>query len=471
MAPDGTAGQHGITVPRGLRAANGPNANAPPAAPGGRFGLMLEQPPCTASEEALEALARDMVAHAGAAIDNDRVPSGYTYLGQFIDHDLTFDPASVLQRDNDPEALSDFRTPALDLDSLYGAGPDVQPYLYDYDKDAAPGLRGVKLFVQRDEQGRTVDLQRNDQDLALLGDARDDENVITAQIHLLFARFHNILVDQVAAQGDLTGSALLAEAQRRVRHHYQWIVVHDFLPTFAEPGAETTPLKHFAPTPATRYMPMEFSAAAFRCGHSMVRSMYRLNRDHPPLPLFADDAPDLRGRRALTPEVRLDWRLFFTAAGDPPAPDRNRAMRVDQRLVAPLAHVPPDDRILPRLNLLRGQAVRLPSGQDAAKAMGDDALSAGDLRLGSLPQPVRTELEASTPLWFYLLREAAVRGEGGMHLGPLGARIVAEVILGLLQADSESYMNVEGGWTPDLGPVKGTFTMHDLVAFVEQHEP
>src|SRR5499427_8881982 len=63
------------------------------------------------------------------------IPSLYTYLGQFIDHDLTFDSASSLQKQNDPDALVDYRTPAFDLDCVYGRGPDDQPYMYDDDKN------------------------------------------------------------------------------------------------------------------------------------------------------------------------------------------------------------------------------------------------------------------------------------------------------------------------------------------------
>jgi hypothetical protein len=453
------AGRHGAHVPRGLG----------PQGLGGRFGKLFEGPPCSAPEDALLALAADMVEHGGLGEDNDRLPSGYTYLGQFIDHDLTFDPASVLQQDNDPNALTDFRTPALDLDSLYGSGPDVQPYLYDYDRDLPREMRGVRMFVKR-EHGRTVDLPRNHQHLALLGDARNDENIVVAQLHLLFARFHNILVDRLADETGLRGRALLAEVQQAVRRHYQWIVVHDFLPAFAGPGADRTPRKHFV-FEGKPYMPVEFSAAAFRCGHSMIRSRYRINEHSGSVPLFANQGESLRGRRKIPPELRIDWSLFFTPHRGDSLAGKNRAMRIDDRVALPLADIPPDHQILPRLNLLRGRALMLRSGQGVAEAMGDIALDPDeDLRLDTVPEPARTELKASTPLWFYLLREAAMRGDGGQHLGPVGSRIVAEVILGLLEADPASYVNAEQEWTPDLA-VDGRFTMHDLIAFVEEHDP
>jgi hypothetical protein len=420
--------------------------------------------------DALEALALDMLAHGGVGEDNDHLPSGYTYLGQLIDHDLTFDPVSVLQRDNDPEALIDFRTPALDLDALYGSGPDVQPYLYDFDDER--DLRGVRLLVTRDDDGRTVDLARNGQGRALIGDARDDENLITSQLHLLLARFHNILVDQVRDRDGLAGNDLLAEVQRRVRWHYQWIVRHDFLPAFAGPTAAALPQRAFAPTDRP-FMPVEFSAAAFRCGHSLVRARYRVRGDRI-VPIFAADGEaSLRGRRPVPAELRIDWSLFFGPDRRTLTPRANRAMRIDDRLAEPLKRVPPNGDALPLLNLRRGRALGLPSGQAVARAMGVDALEPEELRLDGLPRPARRALQDATPLWFYLLREAAMRGAGGQHLGPVGGRIVAEVLLGLLEADPESYVRRDPAWTPDaeLARDDGTFLMHDLITFVEAHDP
>ena len=132
--------------------------------------------------------------------ENDRhtgtILSGYTYLGQFIDHDITFDPTSNIQRRNDPLALLNFRTPRFDLDSVYGGGRADQPFLYDWSggKDA-----GVRLLLDRDGDGTfaTEDLPRNRQGRALIGDARNDENAIVAQLHLLFIRFHNKIVGLV----------------------------------------------------------------------------------------------------------------------------------------------------------------------------------------------------------------------------------------------------------------------------------
>src|SRR3989441_9587283 len=204
----------------------------------GRFGRMFRTLPAARFEEAeLKKLADAMIAQHEAkptpesSVDdeeNQGISAGYTYLGQFIDHDLTFDPASSLQKQDDPDALVDFRTPRFDLDSVYGRGPDDQPYLYEDD--------GVRLLLGRPLTGnprcpKTRDLPRNtpaqgNPKRALIGDPRNDENVIVSQLHGTFLRFHNRIVDFLHAS-----SAEFHKVQRLVRWHYQWVVLHDFLPT------------------------------------------------------------------------------------------------------------------------------------------------------------------------------------------------------------------------------------------------
>src|ERR1700688_4780176 len=181
----------------------------------GRFGRLFRTlPPAQFTDDDLAALAQAMVAQADTPtpedqIDNEEntgtaadpgISAGYTYLGQFIDHDLTFDPASSLQKQNDPDALVDFRTPRFDLDNLYGRGPDDQPYLYAAD--------GVRVLLGRQLTGnphdpKTRDVQRNAPDTgpkrALIGDPRNDENVIVSQLQATFLRFHNRIADVLHA--------------------------------------------------------------------------------------------------------------------------------------------------------------------------------------------------------------------------------------------------------------------------------
>src|SRR5262249_53274304 len=145
---------------------------------------------------------RDDEENSGPDPSHPIIAAGYTYLGQFIDHDLTFDPVSSLQRENDPNALVDFRTPRFDLDCVYGRGPDDQPYLYQHD--------GVRMPLGRPLPGNnddpnTRDVPRNSPDAgpkrALIGDPRNDENVIVSQLQGVFLRFHNRVAEVLHATG------------------------------------------------------------------------------------------------------------------------------------------------------------------------------------------------------------------------------------------------------------------------------
>ena len=169
-----------------------------------------------------------------ATLDGElRLPAGYTYFGQFVDHDITFDPVSSLTRQNDPDALIDFRTPRFDLDSLYGRGPSDQPYLYERRRRAARAGRAASP-TPRD---RRPDLQRVTAGRALIGDPRNDENLIVSQLQVAFIRFHNAVVD--AGRDDrarlLGCDDLFKLAQQTVRWHYQWVVIHDFLARLVGP--------------------------------------------------------------------------------------------------------------------------------------------------------------------------------------------------------------------------------------------
>ncbi len=453
----------------------------------GRFGRMFRDPQALKPDDAALAALAKLVKESGSAAagDNTKIPSGYTYLGQFIDHDITFDPMSKLQRDNDPDALVDFRTPRFDLDCLYGSGPDDDPFMYEW---SSPTNRGVKLLVGRNPTANGEfdrdDLPRNQQGRALIGDPRNDENIIVSQLHLLFIRFHNRVVDRTRKNQRLAGRALFEEAQRITRWHYQWIVVHDFLERIVgketavailEPpkgGAGARPHLNFYDPQNNPFMPVEFSGAAYRFGHSQVRAAYDLNDTVVGVPIFAAaDKPGplehLGGFRRLPAVWTIDWSFFFkTSATAKPQLSR----KIDTSIAAPLFKLPglPGDRpALPLLNLKRGRALRLPSGQAIAAAMGAPPLTTQQLGLSriDLPAAGRARLEAATPLWFYLLREAATLG-GGQRLGMVGGRIVAEVLVGLLAGDPQSYLSRKPTWKPILPSAKkGDFTMPDLVRF------
>ena len=439
----------------------------------GRFGRMFAKVPVFENDPAfLRELADRMQEAAGAGGDNPAFPSGYTYLGQFVDHDITFDPTSSLERFNDPEGLRNFRTPRFDLDSLYGRGPDDQPYLYD--QDAADGAKLITGKVREDDgtvREQEDDLPRNEQERALIGDPRNDENTFVGQLQLAFIKFHNEVVNHVRAeQPTLKEGDLFKEAQRVVRWHYQWVVIHDFLPRIvgrpllerllirAPEGHETVQLRFYR-FRVNAFMPLEFSVAAYRFGHSQVRGGYKINDLVPGLPTFKpgpleDRRQDFRGFRGLPPQWTIGWPFFFEIDDKPPQPSRS----IDTKLAGALFSLPgesaDDNKSLARRNLLRGLRLRLPSGERVARAMGVDPLTPGELGFNE-----------PAPLWFYILKEAELRA-GGVHLGAVGGRIVAETFLGLLRADPLSYFHVEPSWRPTLPAAEaGDFTMADLLRF------
>lgn len=463
----------------------------------GRFGRLFRNlPSFEPSKDALQALAdsmREPDQSPGPAdgwqpsrddLDSD-IPAGYTYLGQFIDHDVTFDPVSSLQRQNDPDGLHNFRTPRFDLDSLYGAGPNNDPFMYDPEIDGGR----TALLVGANANGER-DLPRNvlppepDGDprgRALIGDPRNDENIIVGQLHLLFLRFHNAVLEHVRAQQPaLEGDFLFEGAQRVARWHYQWVVIHDFLrrivgddviadiltpKVYVGRGGEQGLLRAdlcFYGWQRQPFIPVEFSVAVYRFGHSMIRPTYKINDVVPELPIFSanPDAGPLEafhGFRPLPAQWTIDWQFFFESG------DGSRlqvARRIDTKLAPPTFTLRDSGGAeLAFRNLRRGVALGLPSGQRVARAMGIVPLRDEDLGIVSLS----TEFVGHAPLWFYILKEAELLGEGG--LGPAGGRIVAEVLIGLLKGDDQSFLNVEPNWTPDLGEQEGRFEMPELIRF------
>lgn len=405
-----------------------------------------------------------------ASGDNPNVPAGYTYFGQFLDHDVTFDATSRLQVRNDPEALVNFRTPRFDLDSLYGSGPVDEPFQYD---QTIPG----RLLLPSNTAGE-IDLPRNGQDVALIGDPRNDENVIVSGLQIAFIRAHNKLSDMVDAEGTVPSEDRFDAARTRLRWHYQWTIVHDFLPRICggqligellehPPGGKPKwRLQHYKPK-SDAFLPVEFSVAAYRYGHSQVRASYLLNDTVGVRPIFAPgdtagELDDLRGNRRLPAQWSVGWPHFLPIQGSSPQPSR----RIDSKLTGALFDLPRvvanEPQSLAFRNLKRGQALGLPAGQAVASKLGATPLSGA--QLGTSLDP--------TPLWFYILKESELTtdetGQGGSRLGPIGARIVAEVFLGLLRADPSSYLSLEPTWTPTLpgaSGMDGTFGLPDLVAF------
>lgn len=499
--------RHAIT-PRGLNATRSPLSQ-------GRFGRMFRNlmPAKFGTNDAdtvgnLAALADKMVAKFDAPKDGpdaeeSGIPALYTYFGQFIDHDITFDPVSSLTKQQDPDGLVDFRTPSFDLDNLYGRGPSDQPYLYD----------GIKLRLGETLSGQGVpdasDLPRF-KGRALIGDPRNDENSIVSQFQGLMLRFHNRMVD------DNDGLSFEA-VQQRVRFHYQYVVLNDFLPRIVH-ASVLNDLKtngrydrsklayyHWKTFP---FMPVEFSVAAYRLGHSMIRPGYRLNdADNMLLGIFPDPSnPDqnaLTGFRAMGPGRAIDWGRFIDIekrAYGVPDTDNNAdnkkrlqfAYRIDTALVDPLGHLPPEVASNPASlalrNLERSWALKLPSGQAVARAMHLTPLTDDQIIIGKAvdePGPDDPQTKIATiangvfagncPLWTYILAEArynqasvTIPATGGPstintpQLGPVGGRIVAEVFLGMMFGDNSSVLSLDPHWAPVTGP---EFALKDLVAY------
>ena len=539
---------HGVESPRGLTSV------ARSALFQGRFGRMFRNlPPFAPADNDLAALAETMLDadDTDETLDNKRIDAGFTYFGQFIDHDMTFDPVSRLQRDNDPDALVDFRTPRFDLDSLYGRGPADNPFLYDAD--------GLKLLVGQNRQGE-MDLPRNNLGRALIGDPRNDENLIVSQLHLAIIRYHNAVVDQLI-RDNVPRQQLFADAQGNVRWHYQWLVINDFLrkivgspvvdnilrtsPSLGAAADSPAPGRYVIwtnnaaqtvtmPTVDLKFfhwknqpfIPVEFAVAAYRFGHSMVRIDYTLNgggvEDIPIFSTAADAKGDLHGFRVRPAGREIEWSRFFTFHPESDAliakqkfePTRtidtvlSKGLQVlpdaviggsdtdDPELVG---HVELDRHSLAARNLLRGKALGLPTGQAVARAMAipehlilthtdlRTALKDQQARLTGLSDEQRADVPGPfltlpdqkikrlvaafgdrLPLWYYILLEAQMHNPG-RALGPVGGRIVAEVLIGLLSGDPSSYLRVQPAWQPEAGRfgarADGAFAMTDLLRF------
>lgn len=450
------------------------------------------------NEDSLKVLGAAMTADFekpkdGPDDEESGIPALYTYFGQFIDHDITFDPTSSLQKQNDPDALVDFRTPALDLDNVYGRGPDDQPYLYTKSPNG-----GAKQFLLGNSiagaDSNARDLPRNGDHpaRALIGDPRNDENAIVSQLQGLFLRFHNRVVDE---HPDWE----FEEVQQWMRFRYQYVVLHDFLERIICPSVlaglksgdqyDRSKLKfyHWKNQP---FIPVEFSVAAYRLGHSMVRPAYRLN-DDVILPIFApnDTSKGLVGFRAIEGNRAIDWPRFIDLEkrkNDGSDADKKRrlqfAYQIDTSLVNPLSDLgsavsdPPPS--LPQRNLLRGWRLGLPSGQDVARAMGeeplkDDKILIGKAGTGTPINKVHAAFTKNCPLWTYILAEAAQNAQditipvegGGSNstpvLGRVGGQIVAETLLGLMFGDGRSYLKVN----PNLRSELGKYGLKDFVTY------
>ncbi|MEQ8654433.1 MAG: heme peroxidase family protein [Kiloniellales bacterium] len=514
-----------------------------------------EQTPAPGATAALDHLAEKMIAIEDAPAFDSSIPAIFTYLGQFIDHDITAgtdredglstisgEHVRPLPREQVVRDRGNLRAGSLNLDSLYGGGPNQGTFsqrlteMLRHPSDRSKMWIGTffdaglgRVPLPRDPGGDLLRLGRllqpphqqlheeeiktlpeplrsmyvNDDgsirvQRAIIGDTRNDENLIVAQLHLAFLRLHNRLVDHADTAGGPVGDAqaIYEWARQQLQWIYQWLVLNVYLPTICDAAIVRDTLAQEAPlysaffragkpaNPDFMPMPLEFSVAAFRFGHSMVRPAYDWNR------FFG------RPVKEETPLLdRASFELMFAFTGNGPTPmpapnggslprlpghwgaewdrlasdvnglpDRS-ARRIDTKLAPPLSAMANEEQVplelfqhLARRNLRRARRLNIPSAQDciagiyARTQAAIEPLGTAELLSGSTFEAVRDGgFVEETPLWFYLLKEAEIQAEG-LHLGQLGSRLVAETLAGLVINDPNSYWHQSGSdsgrWHP-----------------------
>ncbi|WP_338738570.1 peroxidase family protein [Haloplanus salilacus] len=445
------------------------NTPRAPTQPGrGRFGRMF--PYLEAADHDVSFLrelglpGNELDESVMGSVADSGTPSGFVFVGQFIDHDITLDPLSSLSRQVDPDAIRNFRTPRLDLDSVYGSGPEVSRHLYE--SPFAGGTRD-RLLLAKDRP----DLPRNREGTALVGDPRNDENHILSQFQYAMLNFHNRIFEWLPHDT----KHHFERAQQLARWHYQWLVLEEYLPTVCDPDvvdAVREERRHYTVGHDEQtYMPLEFAGAAYRFGHSQTRLRYRVN-DEVEGRLFGH-GPDALGMgfEPVSERAAVDWGHLFEMGRDI---DTQPARKIDPLLAPDLLDLPfvhsDDDwrRSLASRNLVRGYNLGLPSGQAVARAMGVDPISNATMGFDEILEAHGQPADTEAPLWYYVLAEARELGHGE-HLGPVGSRIVAEVVVGLVESDPRSFLTVQPNWTPTLPtPCSGAsddFSVADLLAF------
>lgn len=408
--------------------------------------------------------------------------STLTYWGQFIDHDLTLDlqpqPSAFFTRNRRGALLDPGGAPVgnnetfrFDLSSVYGGGPSLSPQLYEDD--------GVHFRVQEPNENEVRDLPRNPDGTAVLAEHRNDENQVISQTHILFLKFHNAVAD--ALNLGFGGTRAL------VIKYYQWAVLHEFIPEIC--GQDTVdgllggtiPSFYIPGNPHHPMTPVEWSTAAYRFGHSIVRKAYQLTTTSGKLQVFNGTNADLHGGRPLGAGRQIDFGNFIKGLQRPEnAATFNFPRFADTLISSGLFTLPiggpsgaeaSGSNVLGFRNMVRGFFYGLPSGQDIAAAMGVPAISPGDVLANSQATAGKTipGFGTGTPLWFYILAES--ESAGGQRLGPVGARIVADVFLGLLKADKNGLLHdnspEHGRWqpAPPVAPEPGRFGIEDMAVF------
>lgn len=416
------------------------------------------------------------------------IPAAYTYFGQFIDHDITktvFDAS--LQQPNGPDPIeatplqpikaqdvgnliTNARTAPLDLDSVFKGLAETT---VEDDGTMRLGQVSPAPFGTIPTQDKDHDLprkpmivnpateeQKEEDRQALIGDPRNDENLLVAQLHVAFIRAFN---------AKLRGGMSAGQAQTAIRRRYQWAVLHDFLPRIGDKTVVDEVLQYGPKVWKVKskddlFIPIEFAAAAYRFGHSMIRGSYSHNTTFDPAGFnffftFTALSGDLQPGNGpnfqfetLPDNWVIEWHRFFGTDENPAS--INPARRIDANLTPELGLLrdfqgQPIISVMAHLaarNLLRGYLLGLPTGQAVAAKLGVQPLSA-DVLKAATPTGISSTVEKAgllerTPLWFYILAEAGdPDGPDGQHLGPVGTRIVAETLWNLAKFASDSVID------------------------------
>lgn len=421
------------------------------------------------------------------------MPSGYVYLGQFIAHDLVREIYPLGGRKLNTRPATNTRAPRLDLDHLYGDAAE-KGFLFDDAGHFCLGRTVGSPFERSTGEAAYDDLPRDLDGTPKVADPRSDENLLIAQMHVLWSKLHNCLLDLSSEipelASDIPGENLLEQARNLVVWHYQWIVWYDFLPhvvmldvlkDIRQNGPRLFARRHTPGNPITA-LPAEFTMAAFRFGHSMVQESYRI---HSGRFLAIKDilkTTKLGGgiSNRLPASHVIDWRFFF--GRDSALINRGQNIDTfitealyklggtDARAFLAIAGSRPLNNLaskggrlkLPEMTLIRGSNACLPSGEEFAKHFRFEPLH--HKRIHALPEDEpffkQAGIRGRTPLWYYLLREAAVEeqaepatdadSEPIQKLGRIGSRIVAETLYQVLAADRDSIFNAGKNWQPPI---------------------
>jgi hypothetical protein len=407
----------------------------------------------------LQALVEQMRDNGSRVCDDkpeEPINAGYTYFGQFLDHDITNDKTKLDEAWKlKPHQINNGQTPRLDLSHLYGGGPHSEDgILYQGDRLKVGGK--VQSIIDGDDRSFDVGFENG---RLLIGDERARENVILRQMTAVFARLHNLAVAQWKS---------FDRARQQTIWQFQRMVVEDYLNEVLDRAVyKSVFVNHKTIVDWTHFsIPVEFSVAAFRFGHSIVRDNYFLS-DHTDKTLSELMKRGLE-QKPLEAAWEIDWGAFFQGASRSTV---LTARPIDTRIAPGLFEVPVptlmlfnagvssffvrDDTIrLPLVSLMRGGGLALASGQYVARRFGEPVLIEDELTndcngnvtlQGEILKEYRMTRE--TPLFYYILKESEVRNNGN-KLGPTGSHIVAETIYAALKRDSTSYLNDPAGAAP-----------------------